>query len=461
MLAGNIAMVFVFWELVGICSYFLIGFYVERKSASTAANKAFIVNRVGDFGMIIGLMVLWSSARHVRLRRHRPGRCRRRTRRRAGHFQPGARRDRSHELIVPDGMVQSPARRRRSRPRIVPTIIADAAGSALDSAKSEIDVPQPTSGAASGYGYWLLVVAGLGIFCGCVGKSAQFPLHVWLPDAMEGPTPVSALVHSATMVAAGVYLVGRFFPVFAPEVLLVIAIIGAITLFLGRDDRLRGERHQAGAGLFDRQPARLHDAGPGRRRLGGRPDAPDHARLLQEPALHVLRLGDSRRAHQRHAEDGRPAATRCPSPPSRCSSAAWRSPASACRSSSASRATTRRTRSSSRPCRSGERTTRRRPRLFFVLAVGGAAMTTFYMFRMWFMTFVGQPRDQHAYDHAHESPPVMYLPLVVLAVLAVSVAWNYQFIGYFGDRRGVLRRPRPAARLVQAHCGRRRPWTWP
>src|SRR5262245_50427115 len=68
---------------------------------------------------------------------------------------------------------------------------------------------------------------------------------------------------------------------------------------------------------------------------------------------------------------------------------------------------------------------------FFVLAVVGAAMTTCYMFRMWFMTFVGQPRDQHAYEHAHESPPVMYLPLVVLAVMAVSVAWNYSFIGYF------------------------------
>src|SRR5262249_49842954 len=80
--------------------------------------------------------------------------------------------------------------------------------------------------------YWLLVAAGLGIFLGCVGKSAQFPLQVWLPDAMEGPTPVSALIHAATMVAAGVYLVGRAFPLFTPETQLVIAYTGAITLFV-------------------------------------------------------------------------------------------------------------------------------------------------------------------------------------------------------------------------------------
>src|SRR5262249_9807632 len=80
--------------------------------------------------------------------------------------------------------------------------------------------------------YWMLVVAGLGIFLGCVGKSAQFPLHVWLPDAMEGPTPVSALIHAATMVAAGVYLVGRAFPLFPHETRLVIAYTGGITLFV-------------------------------------------------------------------------------------------------------------------------------------------------------------------------------------------------------------------------------------
>jgi len=86
----------------------------------------------------------------------------------------------------------------------------------------------------------ILVVAGIGIFYGCVGKSAQFPLHVWLPDAMEGPTPVSALVHSATMVAAGVYLVGRFFPVFSAEVLIVIACVGCITLCTAVLERANG-----------------------------------------------------------------------------------------------------------------------------------------------------------------------------------------------------------------------------
>ena len=208
-IAGNIAMVFVFWELVGICSYFLIGFYIERKSASNAANKAFIVNRVGDFGMIIGLMALCGRLGTFTLRRHRH---RRRRHARARHLQPGSQ---PRRTITPWSCPTAWSRR--------PPPSEIAAGVEPTRRADSNLARRPGARRHRPHGYWLLIVAGLGIFCGCVGKSAQFPLHVWLPDAMEGPTPVSALVHSATMVAAGVYLVGRFYPVFTPEVLLVIA----------------------------------------------------------------------------------------------------------------------------------------------------------------------------------------------------------------------------------------------
>ncbi|MEZ6031542.1 MAG: proton-conducting transporter membrane subunit [Planctomycetaceae bacterium] len=199
-LAGNIFQVFVFWELVGICSFLLIGFYTERKSASNAANKAFIMNRVGDFGFLIGLMVLWTFF---------------------GTFRFGETVNENGEVIQA-GLFQMLPR--------------DESGNVFRDAESgDVKIGAVTASEPSGkrtIPYSLLVVAGLGVFAGCVGKSAQFPLQTWLPDAMEGPTPVSALVHSATMVAAGVYLVGRFYPMFVQEVLLTIAYAGCITLFL-------------------------------------------------------------------------------------------------------------------------------------------------------------------------------------------------------------------------------------
>lgn len=202
--AGNIAMVFVFWELVGICSYLLIGFYIERRSASTAANKAFLVNRVGDFGMIVGIMILLGGLGTFAFGDHLGA---------EGKVEPGIfsqvrPASAEHGLVVPDGLVRMAAADRLAA--------VYASMPSADAAEEEIarQIPQLRR---AGYGYGLLILAGLGIFCGCVGKSAQFPLHVWLPDAMEGPTPVSALIHAATMVAAGVYLVGRFYPVFAPR----------------------------------------------------------------------------------------------------------------------------------------------------------------------------------------------------------------------------------------------------
>lgn len=156
--ANNFGQIFVFWELVGLSSYLLIGFWFGRNSAKDAAKKAFITNRIGDFGFLLGILFL--------------------------------------QIIF--GTLNY----------------------------SEL------AGAVAGYGNTaILITVSLLLFAGPVGKSAQFPLHVWLPDAMEGPTPVSALIHAATMVAAGVYLIARAFFIFnaSPETMLVIAIIGGFT----------------------------------------------------------------------------------------------------------------------------------------------------------------------------------------------------------------------------------------
>jgi len=162
-ITNNLLLMYIFWELVGISSYLLIGHWYEKKSASNAASKAFIVNRIGDFGMFIGIMILFVNFSTF----------------------------------------------------------------AFESIFESIAAGQLPFGTAG----WL-TAAGLLIFCGAVGKSAQFPLHVWLPDAMEGPTPVSALIHAATMVAAGVYLVARIFPMLTADALLIIAYIGAITALI-------------------------------------------------------------------------------------------------------------------------------------------------------------------------------------------------------------------------------------
>ncbi|MDP7206461.1 MAG: proton-conducting transporter membrane subunit, partial [Pirellulaceae bacterium] len=237
-LAGNLAMIFVFWELVGICSYFLIGFYVERKSACNAANKAFIVNRVGDFGMIIGLMIFWTGFGTLAFGDYKDDQGQVTEQ---GLFSMARPAEHHHQLTTPDGLVRLSARselretvqhKRAELLRSGRDLDREARHELIAARVAELRNDDPDDDSRPHYGYWLLIVGGLGIFCGCVGKSAQFPLHVWLPDAMEGPTPVSALVHSATMVAAGVYLVARFFPLFAAEVLLVIAVIGVITLFL-------------------------------------------------------------------------------------------------------------------------------------------------------------------------------------------------------------------------------------
>ena len=169
-LADNFLLLYVVWELVGICSYLLIGFWYERRSAAEAAKKAFITTRIGDVGLLVGILLLGKE-------------------------------------------------------------VGDLNGVTFD-----FDMGHAFEAASSGaIGEGTLSSVAVLLFLGAMGKSAQFPLHVWLPDAMEGPTPVSALIHAATMVAAGVYLVARAFPIFeaTPDVLIAVAVIGLITALIG------------------------------------------------------------------------------------------------------------------------------------------------------------------------------------------------------------------------------------
>ncbi len=161
-LSDNLFSIYIFWELVGLSSYLLIGFFFEKESAADAQKKAFLANRVGDIGMWLGILILYSQF---------------------------------HTF-------------------------------------SFAEIYAKLAAGEFGLSNAWLTAAGILLFMGCVGKSAQFPLHIWLPDAMEGPTPVSALIHAATMVAAGVYFVARIFVLLTPDALHVIAFIGASTAFM-------------------------------------------------------------------------------------------------------------------------------------------------------------------------------------------------------------------------------------
>ncbi|HEX5272016.1 MAG TPA: NADH-quinone oxidoreductase subunit L, partial [Gemmataceae bacterium] len=169
-LADNFVLLYAGWEGVGLCSYLLIGFWFQKPPAADAARKAFLVTRLGDMGLLLGIIMLWWLS----------------------------------GLGLNSGFALD-----------------------YDTVFRRLQLPEVNT--------WYLGAACLLVFCGCVGKSAQFPLHVWLPDAMEGPTPVSALIHAATMVTAGVYLVARCSPLFfrVPGAQLTVACIGCFTALLG------------------------------------------------------------------------------------------------------------------------------------------------------------------------------------------------------------------------------------
>ncbi|HEY4668354.1 MAG TPA: NADH-quinone oxidoreductase subunit L, partial [Tepidiformaceae bacterium] len=342
-MADNLLLVYISWELVGVCSFLLIGFYWEKRSATEAAKKAFITTRVGDVGLLIGIILLWRGA---------------------GTFN-------IHEIIE----------------------FAE----------------------AGGYGSTYLFVSMLFVFLGAMGKSAQVPFHVWLPDAMEGPTPVSALIHAATMVVAGVYLVARLIPLFevADGTLLIITIVGLITaLITGFMAIAQTDIKKVLAYSTVGQLGFMFVA------LGTGHPAVAMAHLMTHAffkALLFLGSGSVIHATHHHQEMGELGGL-------------WRKmPITAATFFVGSLAL------AGLPPLAGYWS---KDEIFVVLndkwglwaliiLAIAAIITAFYTTRLFIRTFLGEPRDRHIYDHTHESPAVMTGPLIVLAVLAVVAGFVF------------------------------------
>ena len=334
-LANNFIQLFIFWELVGVSSYLLIGFWFEKPSAADAAKKAFITNRLGDFGFLLGILVVWTALGSL-------------------NFST-----------------------------LQQTLIANPA--ALGTVAS---------------------IAGLLIFCGAMGKSAQFPLHVWLPDAMEGPTPVSALIHAATMVAAGVYMLCRIIFLLDPTALQVIAYIGGFTALLAaliaiqQNDIKRilaySTLSQLGymvmaVGLSGPTAAMFH--------------LTTHAFFK---ALLFLGAGSVIIALHHEQDIWKMGTLRHKMPTTFWTflvgtlalSGVWPLSGFFSKDSILAQAITKHN------------------YLFFAIGVFVAALTTFYMFRLFFVVFCGAEKSD-AVKHAHESPAVITWPLLALALFAI------------------------------------------
>ncbi len=341
-LADNFLLLFVGWEGVGLCSYLLIGFWYEKQSATDAGKKAFIVNRIGDFGFLLGMFIIfWNVG--------------------------------SLDFITVSKMA--------------PEVFVAGGG--------------------------LITATGLLLFLGACGKSAQLPLYVWLPDAMEGPTPVSALIHAATMVTAGVYMLARTNVLFlmAPDALMVVAVVGAATaLFaasigLAQNDIKRVLAYstvsQLGymflacgvasftAGIFHLMTHAFFKAllflGAGSvihamsgeqdmRNMGGlKSHVPITFRTMYIATLAIAGIPFFAGFFSKDE-------------------ILWKAYSS--------------------PMHGGW--------LFWLVGVAGAALTAFYMFRLIYLTFYGSERmSSEVKHHLHESPKTMTIPLVVLAALSV------------------------------------------
>jgi len=334
-LANNFIEMFIFWELVGVSSYLLIGFWFEKPSAGDAAKKAFIVNRLGDFGFLLGILMVWGILGSLNF------------------------------TFLKGQLIGNPA----------------------------------ALGASA-------TIAGLLVFCGAVGKSAQFPLHVWLPDAMEGPTPVSALIHAATMVAAGVYMLCRILFLLNPDCLSVIAYIGGFTALLAaliavqQDDIKRIIAYST----LSQLGYMVMSVG-----LGGPTAAMFHltthaffkALLFLSAGSVIIALHHEQDIWKMGGLKQKMPVTfytfligtlaLCGVPPL-CGFYSKDSILAQALS--------------------------QQNYVLFAVGVFVAGLTTFYIFRLFFVVFLGKEKSE-AVSHAHESPAVMTLPLVVLAVFSV------------------------------------------
>jgi NADH-quinone oxidoreductase subunit L len=346
-LANNYALMFVGWEGVGLCSYLLIGFYFQRHSASTAANKAFITNRVGDAGFILGLLTI------------------------AWRF----------------GSIQYTSVNHLAR-------------------SGQFSIGDP----------WI-TAACLFLFVGACGKSAQFPLYVWLPDAMEGPTPVSALIHAATMVTAGVYMVARSNALFvlAPTAMKTVAIIGALTAIfaatigLVQNDIKRVLAYSTvsqlgymflalGVGAFAAGVFHVFTHAFFKALLFLGAGSVIHAMSGQQEMQHMGALHGKIKTTFRTMLVGTLAIAGIPGFAGFFSKDAilWET---------------------------WDKTGGAYSFLWWI-AFLTALMTSFYMFRLIYLTFFGKPRMSHEVEHhIHESPKTMTVPLVILAICAVGAGW--------------------------------------
>jgi len=343
-LTHSILMMYMFWELVGLSSYLLIGFWYEKKSASDAAKKAFIVNRIGDVGMFLGILILYATYHTFT-------------------FQ-----EIFHQISI-----------------------------------GHLPFNSST---------WL-TITGILIFCGAIGKSAQFPLHVWLPDAMEGPTPVSALIHAATMVAAGVFLVVRIFPMLTGEALLFIAAIGAISAFIPATIALTQNdiKKVLAYSTISQLGYMIMALG-----VGAYTFAFFHL-ITHAFFKSLLFLGSGSVIQAMHHEqDIR-----------KMGGLRKKMPITYATFLTASLAI------SGIPLTSGFLSkdgilagtfafgTLTGHWLFAVSGFLVAMLTAFYMFRLVILTFHGKPRDKEKYEHVHESKFNMAMPMIVLATLSIFI----------------------------------------